>query len=328
MLNFALLAVSSELWAFGFLAERRTVGEAFMARAIAAWRSEARPARLVLAVVAALVSLGCWAAQASAYIYWSSPDGGAIGRAKLAGTGIRGRFISALSHPVGVAVDGHYIYWTNDIAGTIERANLNGSGVDSTFITGANGPTAIALGRNGAYIYWTNSYPDEIGRANYNGTGAVQNFITGANQPSSVAVNLNYIYWTNPASGTIGRANLDGTGVDQSFITGANEPEGVVPGLNGAYIYWSNNQGGTIGRANYDGTGVDQSFITGAFNPSGLAVSDDYIYWTDGAHRRPHHRPGRLISPSIARADLDGADPVQRFIAIHSGAYTLALSTR
>lgn len=155
------------------------------------------------AVVAALLGSGYWAAHASAYIYWGNADGGAVGRAKLDGAGIRERFISSLNHPFGVAVDAHYIYWTDYVAGTIERANLDGTGVDSTFITGANGPTAIALGRNGAYIYWT-----------------------------------------------------------------------------------------------------------------------------DNAHRSPHHRHRRLIGPSIARADLDGADPDQRFIALHPyGAWTLALST-
>jgi virginiamycin B lyase len=109
-------------------------------------------------------------------------------------------------------------------------------------------------------------------------------------------------------------------------ISALSRPVGVA--VDSHYIYWTNSYPDEIGRANYDGTGIDQSFITGAVNPSGLAVSDDYIYWSDNAHPRPHHRRGRLISPSIARADLDGADPDQRFIAIHPyPAYTLALST-
>ena len=40
----------------------------------------------LLAVAAVLLGSGCWAAQASAYVYWTNSGNGTIGRANLNGT--------------------------------------------------------------------------------------------------------------------------------------------------------------------------------------------------------------------------------------------------
>ena len=39
--------------------------------------------------------------------------------------------------------------------------------------------------------------------------------------------------------------------------------------------------GNTIGRAKLNGTGVNSNFMTGAIGPWGIAVSGNFIYWTN-----------------------------------------------
>jgi virginiamycin B lyase len=264
------------------------------------WIPRGRHARRqLLAAALAVLALLCAAGSAQAYVYWTEPTAGAIGRANVDGTRVDNRFIRGASSPVWLALDNAHIYWTNSASGTIGRANLDGTGVNQRFITGANHPIGVAV--EGAHIYWTNSTSGggSIGRASLDGTGVNQRFITGANHPIGVAVHGAYIYWTDAyTSATIGRASLNGTGVNNDFIAGASIPEGVV--VEGAHIYWANNGVGSIGRASLDGSHVAQSFIAPASDPLGLALEGAHIYWTWG--------------DSIGRASLDGTGANQSFI--------------
>ena len=255
----------------------------------------------VLACAVVVLGFGCWAAQASAYVYWSGL-GGTIGRANLNGTGATSSYITGESRPaVGVAVDGQYVYWANTRTGTIGRESLDGSPPSESFITGAHAPDGVAV--NGQYIYWANAGTSTIGRAKIDGTDVKQRFITGAgrSRPDGVAVNGQYIYWTT-ITGTIGRAKIDGTDVKQRFIiTGFRRPDGVA--VNSQYIYWANAGTDTIGRATLDGTGIpSESFITGAHAPEGVAVDGQYIYWAN------------RDTGTIGRAKIGGTDAHQRFI--------------
>ncbi len=111
-------------------------------------RAGPRHAPLVVAMVAACL---CFAAPASASIYWVNSNG-TIGSANLDGGGVDQSLITA-KHASGIAVGGQYLYWSNDSVGTIERAALDGSGVDLSFITGLSSVAALAV--SGQYIYWT-----------------------------------------------------------------------------------------------------------------------------------------------------------------------------
>jgi hypothetical protein len=274
-----------------------------------------RSTRLGLVVVAAVVGLGCWAAQASADVYWANDSGGGVGRANLDGsdaTTVASPFIPIADATAvfGVAVDGRYIYWTNG-GGGVGRANLDGSDpttVTSPFIPSADtsGPAGVAV--DGQHIYWANFNAGGIGRANLDGsdpTTVASPFIPSADTsgPYGVAVDGRHIYWANERVGGIGRANLDGsnpTTVASPFIPSADTstPAGVA--VDGRHIYWANAAGG-IGRANLDGsdpTTVASPFIPSAdtSTPAGVAVDGQYIYWANA-------------SGGIGRANLDGSDP-------------------
>ena len=132
---------------------------------------------IVAAVVGALVAAGCWAAQASAFVYWTNGTANSIGRANLDGSVATPSFITGANRPDDVAVDAHDIYWSNVGNGTIGRANPDGSGVNQSFIAGASGPTGIAV--DGDHIYWANATSNTIGRANLDGSNVNESLITG-----------------------------------------------------------------------------------------------------------------------------------------------------
>ncbi len=259
-------------------------------------------AGLTLAALAlALALLGSvWAAQSSAYVYWTSyEETGTIGRGNLEGKEVNPSFITGAIYPWGVAVDGGHVYWANWQTGTIGRANLNGTEVNQSFITGASLPTSVAV--DGGHVYWTNPQfeTNTIGRANLEGKEVNQSFITGASEPDGVAVDGGHVYWANKVGDTIGRANLNGTEVNQSFITGAGEPFGVA--VDGGHVYWAKFAAYAIGRANLEGTEVIQSFIPSVRAPDGVAVDGGHVYWA-------------TLQGTIGRANLEGKEVNQSFI--------------
>jgi hypothetical protein len=268
--------------------------------------------RLVVAMVAVLVSCGCFAAAANADIYWIY--GNNIARANDDGTGVNQKFIPRQSAG-DLAVDSGHIYGTEDLGGGIGeiwRANLDGSGVDENFILSRDHSDAIAV--NSQHIYWSTnddgacSGTPGIDRANLDGSnkqyGVICDLQTLA--PKGLEADSHYIYWSwIDASGAshIGRANLDGSGVDENFISFA--PNTYSTGglaVDSNYIYWAEpeNLQAFIGRANLDGSNPGFVFAGGPDTfTSDVAVGDQYFYWTQAG----------VYSgiTSIWRANLDGS---------------------
>src|SRR6476646_2867275 len=89
---------------------------------------------------------GCGVAVTRSYIYWTAvgtigsnavvPGSATIGRAKRNGSSVNSHFITGLTNPCGIAVNGTHIYWANTIpTGGIGRAAISGkkSSVKRTF---------------------------------------------------------------------------------------------------------------------------------------------------------------------------------------------------
>jgi hypothetical protein len=72
----------------------------------------------------------------------------------------------------------------------------------------------------------------------------------------------------------------------------------------GEYVYWANSNYNTIERSNLDGTRVNPTFITAVKYSFGVAVSNQYVYWTDYS--------------GIGRANLDGSHVNDKFIPVPS----------
>ena len=132
------------------------------------------------------------------FVYWSSPDVMAIGRAKIDGTDVQISFISNItSSPRGMAVDANYLYWTKTDGRSIGRAKVDGTEVNEDFIADAGShPWGIAV--NATHIYWSTHSGGSVGQANLDGSNVDSHYISLGTVPYGIALgigaNANHIY--------------------------------------------------------------------------------------------------------------------------------------
>jgi len=62
-------------------------------------------------------------ARAGAFVYWDNVGTTAVARANLDGTSANQSFITGISDPEAIAVDGQHVYWANYNTSTIGRAS-------------------------------------------------------------------------------------------------------------------------------------------------------------------------------------------------------------
>lgn len=226
----------------------------------------------------------CGVAVSDGYLYWADASRGSIGRTGLGSnpTGlvnfiretvpIDEAFVSGITRPCGVAVDGSHIYWADMAGMAIGRANLDGSGVDRNFISGVSSPCGVGV--DGGHLYWGDFVGGTIGRALLGGGNVEENFIEGATGPCGVAADSSNLYWSNWDGSSIGRANLDGSGADNQFIGGLSNPCGVA--VDGSHVYWTNWLArDPVGRANLDGSAVQRSLVSTEFYSASCGVALD-----------------------------------------------------
>ena len=245
-----------------------------------------KPKTLVTGLGSQLYSM----AVGSGNIYWtdSLDSGPAVGRAKIDGTQVNGRFFDtgSLGAPSGLAVDSSHIYWAGWQSNKIGRADIDGQNVEPEWISGSgsdfgSGSVQTAgVAVNSQRIYWGNwraglsSALGPIGVAEITGSPSTNEYVSSTNGANSLAVTPNYLFWGNYGNGetgSIGRLEFGNDPTpDNDFISGIKTPDGVA--ADGNYIYWTNRTDGAIGRANLNGTGVNQTFLPGVASPYGIAV--------------------------------------------------------
>ncbi len=246
------------------------------------------------------------------FVYWSNTWTGTIGRANINGTGVNQNFITGLTFPSGIDIEGPYIYWGsyNGLtvgASSVGRANLDGTNVIPSFVAGGTGVTGVdATATN---LYWTNSEGDTIGRSDIGGTNVNQSFIVTLDRPWSIAVNGSSIYWSNFYGESIGTSTLTGTNVNQNLV---KLPTGVFPtgvAVDGSFVYWATyGTTNTIGRSTLAGANVNTTYVsgTGITDSVGVDVDGTYVYWS----RVTQTVADRALPYSLGRALLDSTNPV------------------
>jgi hypothetical protein len=225
------------------------------------------------------------AAAANAYIYWTvsgvSGNGGTmLGRADLDASGITHSFVSGLSDPSVIAVDGSYIYWSNYATNSIGRANLNGTGSDPSWIPNVS-PPASGLAVDGSYIYWTDGRR-YVGRATIGGDDINEQFIdVGAgSDPEGLAVEAGTLY-IGALQQIMEASATGGVPIPLGASVGSDE---FVPSLaavgNDLYYGLFSAGAGSIGRMTVDGE--DPTTVVDDLQyPGGIASDGTYLYWTD-----------------------------------------------
>jgi hypothetical protein len=196
----------------------------------------------------------------------------------------------------GTGPTGQHLYWTNYGSGTVMRANLDGTGV-TTLVSGRTNHL-YGLAADASHIYWIEA--DAVGngtvmRANLDGTG-MTTLASGQSAPIGIAVDANYVYWANGDS-TIMRANLDGTGVSIWRNTGP----GVIPqwvAVDANHVYWTADFN-YIEEDNLDGSPVNQYAAGRTEDPYALAVSPQYVYFSNPGNQTIELDGLNLLGPGV-----------------------------
>ncbi len=276
--------------------------------------------RLVLASV--LAGVGCGAADAQGYVYWSdngpgiASNGSTLGRANNDGSAVTHSLLTGAGAPGGIALDGEHVYWADTQQASIGRAHLDGSGADDTFVANATGGSAsspVDVALDGTYIYWTDG-ARYIGRAKIDGEDVEPHFIdAGTNSyPFGIAVVDGTIYFTE-FSQILSVAATGGTPTPLVTLPAQSAPTALAAA--GGYLYWSAlnlddpSPSGSIGRALIGGGDLEESFIPNLQYPTGVATDGTEIYWVD-------HTPG-LIGRALLGSS--GATNVQPSFASDPG---------
>jgi hypothetical protein len=252
---------------------------------------------------------------ASAAIYWNHVDdlaGEQIARANLDGSNVDPDFIAfpnpggSFSRLVceGIAVDATHIYWTENGGGAIGRANLDGSEVNPWFITGLDSPCGLAI--DSSHVYWVSTdfikYDQgSIGRATLNGTDVQPEFLKTDYDPCGLAILGSELF--GPRLEPYGEP----VGIYRTAANGSGKPELFIPHAQaGCGIAISGEYiywtdfEGSIGRARLDGAQVDSEFIPKLVRPCGLGIHDGVLYWSE--------QPEIGDIGAISRANADGTD--------------------
>ena len=137
-------------------------------------------------------------------------------------------------------------------------------------------PEVRIAASNRPVIYWI------AGGALYQLAGATTTQIAANATDVAVDVDGGNLYWiaqTSQRTGAIHRANLDGSNAEVlKPLTSA--PQGLALDPAAKKVYLTNNWG-KIQRINVDGTGFETNFITELADPQHIAVSEEYVYWTE-----------------------------------------------
>jgi virginiamycin B lyase len=269
-------------------------------------------ARRLIALLAVAWPLA-FAASAHAYVYWTDPQAGTIGRANLDGTDATDSFIHVAGKPLAVAVDAGHIYWANQSEGTIGRANLDGTGIEPAFIGGLHEPSGVVV--TSAYIFWTSTKDGAIGRAKLDGSEARPALVAAGVAPCGIAADSGSIYWSNVTGleAYVGRASFTGASANIKFARA--EGAATICGLavNSASIFWTDtgflgSNGTTIGSASVvNGGSPRPSLIGEASGPCGIAILGTQLYWANAGNS------------TIGRANTDGTAVNEDLIDVGAG---------
>ena len=244
------------------------------------------------------------AAQASAFIFWTDPTNGTIGRASIDGAGLEPNLVTGLNEPCGVTTDGTWIYWATTGDGNIGRARLDGSQANPSFITGGGAPCGPSIELLGDELFWAEPSlnPSSVASADSNGANVNPFFVEVSEQsPEATATLGSSVYWTDGFGNTIQFSNTAGDQFATVNSSAVDDPFGGIA-VSGQDIYWINDSrtsGAAIAHVESDGSNPNASLVSTPF-ACGIGADANHVYWSVGG--------------AIGRADLDGTSPDPSFI--------------
>lgn len=165
----------------------------------------------------------------------------------------------------------------------VGRMNFVRTGVLALFFS------AVGASLPAQTLFWAQNGNDRVQSRPAAG-GSVTDLTPTLTNPWGVAYANGSIYFSEDSAGKIWRMDADGSNRTE-IASGLSFPRDLA--VNSTHLFWVNISG-SVFRSNLDGTGIVTLATVGGDFLQGIAVTDNYLYWTNAtAH-------------SIQRANLDG----------------------
>jgi hypothetical protein len=162
-------------------------------------------------------------------------------------------------------------------------------------------------------VYWSNrvSTSGSIGVCKIAGCTTPAKLIEPANRPNGIAVDATHVYWAETNGKTLKRAGKDGTGIEVIVSESLNFSPFLLA-LHGGYVYFSERAAGRVARVPRAGGAVQVLGSSPA--PSKVAVTQDWVFWTDSGSIGTIHRVPNADPP-------DGGSASTLFASAQTGAF-------
>ncbi len=141
-----------------------------------------------------------------------------------------------------------------------------------------NQPSWVAMDETN--VYWSNrvNTSGSIGVCTISGCTAPTKLIDPANRPNGVAADATHVYWAETNGKTLKRAAKDGTGVEV-IVSESLDFSPFLVTLHGGHVYFSERTVGRVARVPKAGGAVQ--VLGSSPYPSKVAVTQDWVFWTD-----------------------------------------------
>lgn len=204
-----------------------------------------------------------------------------VGLYSTSGVALNPGFISGLSTPHGLVVDGDDLFVMNSSSGWIGRYSLSGATANPRWYSTGGGYAMTGDGNGHLFVLYPGS--GSIGEITTTGETVNGSLITGLDIPLGVAAIGGYIYAANYGSGSVGKYTLSGTPVNTALISGLETPMTVTADGDGnVYVGYSWGMWGLNKVGKYDSSGavLNADLVVVPPAVTGLAVDGGELYVT------------------------------------------------
>ncbi|XP_077987654.1 low-density lipoprotein receptor-related protein 6-like [Glandiceps talaboti] len=177
------------------------------------------------------------------------------------------------------------LYWTDISLQSVNKISLDGSNADVVVHSDLIYPDGIEIDSVNRKVYWVDSETDRVEVANLDGTDRGAIVYYNLDEPRALVLDEEnqVLYWTDWGDAAkIEKVNVDGTGRETVVFGNLSHPLGIELDRKEGRLYWCDASLDVLESCNTDGS--DRKIVhefESSYACYGIALTEDYIYWTD-----------------------------------------------
>uniref|UniRef100_A0A1I8N054 EGF-like domain-containing protein n=3 Tax=Musca domestica TaxID=7370 RepID=A0A1I8N054_MUSDO len=182
------------------------------------------------------------------------------------------------------------IYWTDTMEDIIMSSTPDGDNVRRIVYESIDNPDGLVVDSVGRMVYWADAGRHTIEVVTLDGKHRHLIAWKDLESPRGLALDYEagFLFWTDWGHyRKIERADMDGENRQRIVTSNLGWPNGLSLDLKAKRIYWVDAQLKTIDSCDYSGN-HRKRIMASLLHPYALALTDNYIYWTDWKSKALH----------------------------------------